>query len=138
MPNEDNEPSRSNALEILLVDDHTHVRKLLRQMIETYDDLKIVGEAIDGEEAVLLAAKLKPAAVVIDAHLPRLNGVEATRLIKESNPSIAVIGLTAGAPQDDETAMLNAGAASVIDKADALDALHRGIVDAVNRVNSPV
>ena len=98
---------------------------------------QVVGEAVDGEEAVLFAAKLKPA-VVMDAHLPRLNGVEATRLIKKSNPYIAVIGLTAGAPQDDETAMLKVGAASVIDKADVLDALHRCIVDAANQVNSQV
>ena len=138
MPHKDSESSACRAIDILLVEDHAQVRKLLRQMIETYDDLKVVGEAGDGEEAVLIAAKLKPAAVVMDAHLPRLNGIEATRLIKESNPSIAVIGLTAGPPQDDETAMLNAGAASVIDKADVLDALHRAIVDALNQVNSPV
>jgi DNA-binding NarL/FixJ family response regulator len=85
MPNEDSEPSHSSPIEILLVDDPPHVRKLLREMIETYDDLKIVGEAVNGEEAVLLAAKLKPAAVVMDVHLPVLNGVPATTLIDEQS-----------------------------------------------------
>ena len=65
-------------IEILLVVDHPHVRRILRELIETYDDFMIVGEAINGEEAVLLAAKLKPAAVVMDIHLPVLSGVPAT------------------------------------------------------------
>jgi DNA-binding NarL/FixJ family response regulator len=58
----------------------------------------IVGEAVNGEEAVLFAAKLKPAAVVMDIHLPVLNGVAATTLIKVNNPFTVVIGLTAGDP----------------------------------------
>lgn len=138
MPNEDNEQSVSGPIEILLVDDHTHVRKLLRQIIDTYDELKVVGEAVNGEEAVLLAATLKPAAVVMDAHLPVISGRHATLLIKRRDPSIAVIGLTAGPPQEDEQAMLTAGAASVIDKADVLDALRRAIVEAVRPVKTPV
>jgi DNA-binding NarL/FixJ family response regulator len=133
MLNEDTELLPAGRIEILLVDDHAHVRKLLRQMIETYDDLTIVGEAVNGEEAVLLAAKLKPRAVVMDAHLPVMSGRQATLLIKQSNPSIAVIGLTAGPPQEDEKAMLAAGATSVIDKASVLDALHPAIVDAVTQ-----
>ena len=73
-------------IEILLVDDHPHIRKLLREIIESYDDLTLVGEAVNGEEAVLLAVKLKPAAVVMDIHLPVLNGIPATTLIKMNNP----------------------------------------------------
>ena len=131
MPEEETQPTPSSPIEILLVDDHAQVRKLLRQMIETYHDLKVVGEAVNGEEAVLLAAKLRPAAVVMDAHLPVMSGPQATRLIKQSNPAVAVIGLTAGSPQEDGRAMLTAGAASVIDKADVLDALHGSIVEAI-------
>ena len=99
-------------IEILLVDDHPHVRRILRELIETYDDLKIIGEAVNGEEAVLFAAKLKPAAVVMDIHLPVLNGVPATTLIKVKNPFTVVIGLTAGDPHEDEKAMIIAGAAA--------------------------
>jgi DNA-binding NarL/FixJ family response regulator len=138
MLNGDGQSSYSAPIDILLVDDHPDVRKLLGQMIETYHDLRLVGEAVTGEEAVLLAARLNPAAVVMDAHLPGMSGLQATKLIKEQNPSIAVIGLTAGQPQADENAMIIAGAASVIDKADVLHALHRAIFDAVRRVKSPV
>jgi DNA-binding NarL/FixJ family response regulator len=138
MPNEDSKPSHSHPIEILLVDDHPHVRKLLREIIETYDDLKIVGEATNGEEAVLLAAQRKPLAVVMDVHLPVLSGQEATVFIKQRHPSIAVIGLTAGEPQVDEKAMTIAGAAAVINKGEVLHALHPAIVEAVKRVKQPV
>jgi DNA-binding NarL/FixJ family response regulator len=125
-------------IEILLVEDHPYVRKLLRQLIETYDDLSIVGEAVNGEEAVLLAAKLQPAVVVMDVHLPVLSGVVTTTLIKLNNSFTAIIGLTAGGPQEDEKAMIIAGAAVVINKSDVLQALHPAIVDAVKQVKKPV
>ena len=124
-------------IKILLVDDHAYIRRLLREMIETYDDLTIVGEAVNGEEAVLLAAKLKPAVVIMDVHLPVLSGVPATTLIKMNNPFTSVIGLTAGDPQEDAKAMTIAGAAAVINKSDVLHALHPAILDAVNRVKNP-
>ncbi len=125
-------------IKILLVDDHPYIRRLLREMLETYDDLTIVGEAVNGEEAVLLAAKLKPAAVIMDVHLPVLSGVPATTLIKLNNPFTSVIGLTAGDPQEDETAMTIAGAVAVINKSDVLHALYPAILDAVKRVKNPV
>jgi DNA-binding NarL/FixJ family response regulator len=138
MPNEDNEPSHCGPLQILLVEDHPQVRKLLRQLIETYDDLSVVGEAVNGEEAMLLAAKLKPAAVVMDVHLPVLSGVPTTTLIKMNNPFTAIIGLTAGGPHEDEKAMIAAGAAAVINKSDVIQMLHSAVVEAVKRVKSPV
>jgi DNA-binding NarL/FixJ family response regulator len=138
MPNEDRKPSHSHPIEILLVDDHPQVRKLLCEMIETYDEFCVVGEADNGEEAVLLAAKLKPAAVVMDVHLPVLNGVPATTLIKMNNPFIAVIGLTAGDPHEDERAMIIAGAAVVINKSDVLQSLRPAILNAVEDIQNPV
>jgi len=130
------EPSTSGLIEVLLVDDHPDVRRLLREMIETYEDLIIVGEAVNGEDAVLLASTLKPAVVVMDVHLPVLSGVAAASLIKTHHPCIAIIALTAGDPRDEEKAMTIAGAASVINKADVLHALHPAIVDAVKPVKS--
>lgn len=124
-------------IEILLVDDHPHIRKLLREIIESYDNLTLVGEAVNGEEAVLLAVKLKPAAVVMDIHLPVLNGIPATTLIKMNNPFTAVIGLTAGDPREDEKAMTIAGATAVINKSEVLHALYPAIIDAVQRVKNP-
>ena len=138
MVNEDSEPSKSQPIEILLVDDHPLVRQLLRYMIESYDDLKIVGEAVNGEDAVLLAASLKPAVVIMDIHLPILGGIPATTLIKVNNPFITVIGVTAGDPAEDEKAMTIAGAAAVINKGDASHALHPAIINAVKQVKNPV
>jgi DNA-binding NarL/FixJ family response regulator len=124
-------------IEILLID-KSDVRRPLRELIETYDDLTIVGEAVNGEEAVLLAAKLKPDAVVIDIRAPVLGAIPATTLIKMHNPFIAVIGLTAGDPHEHEKAMMIAGAAAVISKADVFHALHPAIVNAVTQVKHPV
>lgn len=138
MSNAETEQSGRRPIEILLVDDHPHVRKLLREMIETYDDLTVVGEAADGEQAVLLAAKLRPSAVVMDIHLPILGGVPATTLIKLNNPFTAIIGLTAGDPNEDEKAMTIAGATAVIDKGTAMHALYQAIIDGVYRVKAPV
>jgi hypothetical protein len=61
MSNDESRPSYSDPIEVLLFDDHPHVRRLLREIIETYNDLSIVGEAINGEEAVLLAAGARAA-----------------------------------------------------------------------------
>ena len=125
-------------IHILLVEDHSYVRMLLRQLIEMYDDISIVGEAVNGEDALRLAAKLQPDVVIMDVHLPVLSGVVTTTLIKLNNPSTAIIGLTAGSAQEDEKAMLVAGAASVINKSDVLQALHPAIIDAAKQVIKPV
>jgi two-component system nitrate/nitrite response regulator NarL len=138
MLNEDSEPSHSQPIEILLVDDHPLVRRILRKMIESYGDLKVVGEAVNGEEAVLLAARLKPAVMIMDIHLPILSGIAASTLIKVNNPFITVIALTAGGPCEDEKAMTIAGAAAVINKDDVLHALRPAILNAVKRVKHPV
>ena len=120
------------------MDDHPLVRQVLRKLIESYDDLTVVGEAVNGEEAVLLAASLKPAVVIMDIHLPILSGIPATTLIKVNNPFVTVIALTAGGPCQDEKAMTIAGAAAVINKSDVLHALHPAIVNAVKQVKDPV
>lgn len=99
-------------IEILLVDDHPHVRQILRELIETYDDLKIIGEATNGEEAVLFAAKLKPAAVVMDIHLPVLNGVAANHtsqiLSTSENGHGGTIDITTQALHQDATSVIDA------------------------------
>ena len=138
MLNEDSEPSHSQPIEILLVDDHPLVRRLLRRMIESYNDLKVVGEAVNGEEAVLLAARLKPDVVIMDIHLPVLSGISASTLIKVNNPFVTVIALTAGGPWQDEKAMTIAGAAAVINKSDVLHALRPAILNAIKRVKTLV
>jgi DNA-binding NarL/FixJ family response regulator len=138
MLNADSQPSYPDPIEVLLVDDHQYVRRLLREIIESYKDLSIVGEAVNGEEAVLLATKLKPAAVVMDIHLPVLSGVAAATLIKIHNPFVSIIALTAGDPNEDEKSMVIAGAAAVINKGDVLHMLYPAIINALKQVKTPM
>ena len=79
---------------VLLVDDHSLVRRGFRRMLEDEQDLEVVGEAGDGEEAIRLAKQLQPQVVVMDCALPGVNGLQATRQIMEDSPNIAVLMLS--------------------------------------------
>jgi NarL family two-component system response regulator LiaR len=80
---------------ILIADDHAMLREGMRNLLEKEKDFDLVGEAADGEEAVRLAAKLKPDIVIMDIVMPKLNGIEATKQIKQVSPSTALLILTA-------------------------------------------
>jgi DNA-binding NarL/FixJ family response regulator len=79
---------------VLLVDDHSLVRRGFRRMLEDETDMEVVGEAGDGEESIKLAKKLHPHVVVMDCALPGLNGLQATRQIIEDSPETAVLMLS--------------------------------------------
>lgn len=84
----------TKKITVLLVDDHSLVRRGFRRMLEDEPDMKVVGEAGDGEEAVRLAAELKPHVVVMDCALPSMNGLDATRKILEAQPQTAILMLS--------------------------------------------
>lgn len=79
---------------VLLVDDHSLVRRGFRRMLEDESDMDVVGEAGDGEESVKLAKQLQPQVVVMDCALPGMNGLEATRQIMEQSPDTSVLMLS--------------------------------------------
>jgi DNA-binding NarL/FixJ family response regulator len=79
---------------VLLVDDHSLVRRGFRRMLEDEADMEVVGEAGDGEESIKLAKQLHPQVVVMDCALPGMNGLEATRQIMEESPDTAVLMLS--------------------------------------------
>ncbi len=79
---------------VLLVDDHSLVRRGFRRMLEDDADMEVVGEASDGEEAVRLAKELRPNVVVMDCALPGMNGLQATREILEDFPDASVLMLS--------------------------------------------
>ena len=114
------------------------MRELLAQVVQTYPDLSLVAEAGYGEEAVSKATRLQPAVALVDIHLPTMSGIETTRLIKLRSPLTAIIGLTAGEPDDNDMAMLSAGACAVISKADLFNRLYPCILEAVKSLKAAI
>jgi DNA-binding NarL/FixJ family response regulator len=121
----------AQKIRVLIVDDHVMVRQGLRALLQSYPNLEVVGEAGNGEEAVLNAAKLQPTIVVMDIGMPSLDGIGATRLIKTQYPQMAVLGLSVNAPTYHVDAMLKAGAFEVLTKEKAVDELYSAIQRAI-------
>jgi CheY-like chemotaxis protein len=119
--------SKLPPIRVLLVDDHAMFRKGLLKLLERYQDLEIVGEANDGEEAVVLAARLMPDVVIMDNNMPKLNGIEATRQIRRALPAIQVIGLSMHDGKEIRAAMLEAGAVDYLQKTGAVKELYQAI-----------
>ncbi|MEP7151610.1 MAG: PAS domain-containing protein, partial [Nitrospira sp.] len=121
--------AKGSVVHVLLVDDHAMVRQGLRSILESYEDITVVGEAGNGVEAVNLAGALKPHVVVMDLNMPTMDGIEATRRIKQSNPSIIVIGLSVRNDREAEEAMRQAGASGYLTKESAAEQLHQAICE---------
>ncbi len=83
-----------DKISVLLVDDHSLVRRGFRRMLEDEPDLNVVGEASDGQEAIQQAQLLKPRVIVMDCALPEMNGIQATRRILEFAPQTLILMLT--------------------------------------------
>jgi DNA-binding NarL/FixJ family response regulator len=109
-------------LRVLLADDHKIVRQGTRLYLET-EGVDVVGEAVDGREAVEMARELQPDVVVMDIHMPELTGVEATRRIRHDCPEIRVLILTAYDDPPYVRALLDAGADGYILKVAAMKEL---------------
>ena len=118
---------------VLIADDHPVVRQGLRTFLELQEDVDVVGEACDGEEAVELAARLLPDVVLMDLVMPRTDGIEATRRIRAASPSTQVIVLTSFAEDEKVFPAVKAGAAGYLLKdvqprelGEAIRAVRRG------------
>jgi len=97
-------------IRILIADDHAVLRQGMRHELEQEKDLEVVGEASDGQEAIRLADELKPDLILMDIVMPKLSGIEATRLIKQARPATAVLILTAYSDIRYIVGLLEAGA----------------------------
>jgi NarL family two-component system response regulator LiaR len=84
----------SAPIRVMLVDDHTMVRQGLATFLQVFDDLEMAGEAADGGEAIQLCARLMPDVVLMDLSMPNMDGVTATRIIRQRFPSVQVLALT--------------------------------------------
>jgi len=106
----------SKKIKILIVDDHPAFREGLRRILEDENDIEVVATAKDGEEGVALTKELLPDVVTMDLVMPGINGIEATKQIKDVCPSVAVMVLTAYYYGEYLFASLRAGAAGYFTK----------------------
>ncbi len=116
-----------DKISVLLVDDHPVVRQGLRSMLETDTRLDIVGEAENGEDALCKIADLAPQVVLTDLHMPVMDGLTATRRIKERYPNVSVIVLTLYDNDQYVVEAVKAGAAGYLLKNAARDEIGRTI-----------
>lgn len=106
--------SREGTIRVVIADDHKLMREGTREFLSRQDDIEVVGEAADGEEAIALVKAVRPDIAIVDLGMPRVNGIEATRAIKESCPSTAVLILTMHDDEQYVFSLLEAGAAGYL------------------------
>ena len=117
-------------IRILLADDHTVVRDGVRALLEKQTDMTVVGEAADGRETVQLTSELTPDVVVMDIAMPNMNGIEATRRIVASQPSVGVVILSMHQDESYVLRSLKAGARGYLLK----DSLRADVIEAIRTV----
>ncbi len=120
-------------IRVLIADDHAVLRDGIRSLLESYEDLDVVGEASNGREAVRLVGELKPDVVLMDVAMPEMDGLEATRLILAAYPASRVLVLTQHDNQEYVFPLLEAGASGYLLKkvrgselVSAIRAVHEG------------
>jgi DNA-binding NarL/FixJ family response regulator len=112
---------------VLLVDDESLVRRILKQILAGYPDMELVGEAATGYEAISAVERFRPDIVVMDIRMPGLDGIAAAREIRFKYPEVKIIGLSEYAYGYNTDAMEKAGAAGVYQKSSALEELYLAI-----------
>lgn len=119
------------TLGVLIVDDHILVRQAIRSMLEGYPDIKVVGEASDGIEAIGFVENHHPPVVLMDINMPKMNGIEASVQIMNRYPDTIILGLSVNTGVTNEKAMKRAGAVRLIPKEAANEHLYDAIREAV-------
>jgi NarL family two-component system response regulator LiaR len=117
----------SSRIRVMVVDDHTMVRRGLATILKIFDDLELVGEASSGQTAIQLCAQLQPDVVLMDMVMPGMDGATATRLIRKQSPLIQVIALTSFKEEILVQSALQAGAIGYLLKDVSADELVEAI-----------
>jgi len=121
-----------NLYSILVVDDFAPWRDQIRSLLTARPAWKIIGEASDGREAVEKASELDPDIILLDVDMPRLNGIEAAKLIRRRCPRSRIVFVTQDGDDDIRDAAMRAGAMAYIRKANAGTELADAITSALN------
>ena len=121
--------NQASPAQLLIADDHALIRELWRDMLSREPDLEVIGEAEDGQEAVEFSRLNCPDLILMDIRMPRMNGLEATRTIKEECPATCVLVITAQEGSYYRREAIRAGAADCLLK----DAPKQQLLDAVRR-----
>jgi DNA-binding NarL/FixJ family response regulator len=128
-----NVPARSETIRVLIVDDHALFRRGIQMVLESEPDIEVVGEASDGNEALEQAEQTTPDVVLMDVRMPRLSGIEAAGVLKDTMPSTRIIMLTISDEEGDLYEAIKAGASgyllkeiSIEEVAGAVRSVHQG------------
>jgi NarL family two-component system response regulator LiaR len=119
--------AEKKPIRVMIVDDHDMVRSGLILFLDAFDDLELVGEAADGVEAIDLCAETRPGVVLMDLLMPEMDGIAATRAIRQTYPNVQVVALTSFSDQDLVHRALQAGASGYILKNAPIDDLANAI-----------
>lgn len=116
VPYESADKPEPRNIRVLVADDHEAVRAGMAVWLTSQSDMEVIGQAADGVEAVRMARELHPDIVIMDVGMPRLNGIEATRVIVREMPAVAVIAVSVDDSGPVISAMRRAGAADFLPK----------------------
>ena len=112
---------------VIVVDDHAVIRRGVQGILQAFPEWKVCGEAENGQEAVTLAQTVKPEIIIMDVSMPRLNGLEATRIIHNILPSTKILLLTLHSSSELVRSAFRAGARGYVLKSDAENELVRAL-----------
>ena len=123
------------VVRVMLVDDHPAIRRGLSVYLELHDDFSLVGEAMNGVDAIKMIDTIRPDVILMDIHMPGMDGITATRLIRESYPNVKIIALTNYFEEKVIDDILAVGASDFIIKDVSIDVLTAKIREAIRQID---
>jgi CheY-like chemotaxis protein len=108
--------AEGTLLRVLIVDDHALVREGMVGLLECQAEFQVIGQASDGRQAIHQASELRPDAIIMDVDMPGMDGIEATRRIKQTHPDMVIVGLSLHDEEAVARAMIEAGADTYVSK----------------------
>ena len=123
------------VVRVMLVDDHPAIRRGLSVYLELHDDFSLVGEAMNGVDAIKMIDTIRPDVILMDIHMPGMDGITATRLIHQSYPNVKIIALTNYFEEKVIDDILAVGASDFIIKDVSIDDLTAKIREAIRQID---